>query len=102
MRGAIMGWHVAILGLDQHLAILVDENGAERMIAVGQSAAGDVERTAQKMLVEFGWAHIRHAVHGRASPVRSCRRQMRQASIRIRARSRKACPRAPTRRVETV
>ncbi len=76
MRGGIMGWHVAVLGLDQHLAILVDENGAERMIAVGHGAAGDVEGTAQKMLVELGWALIRHAVHDRASLVRSCRLQI--------------------------
>src|SRR6059058_1475651 len=35
MRGAVMGRHIAVFGLDQHLAILVDEDGAERMIAVG-------------------------------------------------------------------
>jgi hypothetical protein len=37
------------------------------MIAVGQSAAGDVERTAQKMLINFGRTHVLNAAHGRAS-----------------------------------
>ena len=48
MRG-----HVAVLGLDQHGAILADENGAEGMIAMGQRAAGDLERPAQEILVEL-------------------------------------------------
>src|ERR1700682_1484213 len=65
MSGAIMRRHVAVLGLDEHVAILVNENGAEGMIAVGQGAAGDIERSAQKMLVELGRTHIRKAFHGR-------------------------------------
>src|ERR1700687_1828412 len=64
MSGAIMGRHVAVFDLDQHVAISVDQNGAEGMIAVGQGAARDFERPAQKMLVEFGRTHIRNAVHG--------------------------------------
>ena len=31
--------------------MLIDEDGAERMIAVGQGAAGDLERAAQKMRI---------------------------------------------------
>ena len=54
MRGAVMRRHVAVLGLDQHVAVPVDQDGAERMIAVGHGTAGDVERPAQEMLVEFG------------------------------------------------
>jgi hypothetical protein len=43
---AVAGGHVAVLGLDQHVAIPIDEDSAERVIAVGQSAAGDLERPA--------------------------------------------------------
>src|SRR6266404_3693383 len=68
MRGAVMVRHVAVLGLDQHVAILVDENGGEGMIAVGQGTASDVERTPQEMLIKFRRTHVRNAVHGRPSP----------------------------------
>ena len=44
MRGAVTGGHIAVLGLDQYLTAPVDENGAERMIAVGHGAARDLER----------------------------------------------------------
>ena len=63
MGGAVMGGHVAVLGLDQHLAIPIDQNGAEGMIAMGDGAAGDVERPAQKMLVKFRPAQTRNVVH---------------------------------------
>ena len=53
MRGAVMGGHVAVLGLEQHLAILIDQNGAERMIAMCHGTAGDLERAPQEMRVEF-------------------------------------------------
>src|ERR1700730_571789 len=66
MSCPVMRRHLAVLGLDQHVAILIDENGAEGMVAVGQGAAGDLERPAQKMLIEFGRPHIRNAVHGRS------------------------------------
>ena len=56
MRGAVMGGHVAVLDLDQHRAALVDEQGAEGMIAMGHGAAGDVERSPQEMRVAFQWA----------------------------------------------
>jgi hypothetical protein len=39
MRGAVMGGHIAVLGLKQHLAALVDEDGAERMIAMAWRGA---------------------------------------------------------------
>ena len=53
MRGAVMGGHVAVLGLDQHLAIGIDQNGAEGMVAVGHGAARDLERPPQEMRVAF-------------------------------------------------
>ena len=59
MRGAVMGGHIAVLGLDQHLAVCVDENGAEGMIAVGHGAARDLERLPQEMRVAFRRAECR-------------------------------------------
>jgi hypothetical protein len=56
MCGAVMRRHVAVLGLDQHVAVLIDENRAEGMIAMGDGAARDIERAAQKMFVELGRA----------------------------------------------
>ena len=53
MRGAVMGGHVAVLGLDQHLAVPVDEDGAERMVAMRHGAARDLEGPAQEVLVEL-------------------------------------------------
>jgi hypothetical protein len=53
MRGAVMGRHVAVLDLDQHGAAPVDEQGAERVIAMGHAAAGDVERSPQEVHVAF-------------------------------------------------
>jgi hypothetical protein len=43
MSGAVMRRHVAVFGLDQHVAMLIDKNGAEGMVAVGQGAASDIE-----------------------------------------------------------
>ena len=43
--------HVAVLGLDQYAVILIDEKGAEWMIAMPCGAASDLERHAQKMPV---------------------------------------------------
>ena len=51
MRGTVMGGHIAVLSLDQYLTARVNENGAERMIAVGHGAAGDLERSPQEMRV---------------------------------------------------
>jgi len=48
MRGAVMRGHVAVLDLDQHGAIGIDQQRAKGMVAVGDGAAGDVERPAQK------------------------------------------------------
>jgi hypothetical protein len=45
--------HVAVLGLHQNAPILIDENGAERMIAVVCGAARYLERLTQKMLITF-------------------------------------------------
>jgi hypothetical protein len=63
MRGAVTRWHVAILGLDQHGAVSTDQNGAERVIAAGYRAAGDLERAAQKMRVTLRRAEIRDVAH---------------------------------------
>jgi len=68
MRGAVMIRHVAILGLDQHVAIGIDQNGAERMVAVGRGAAGDLERPPQKMFVDFGDRHFQTLTHFRFVP----------------------------------
>ena len=53
MRGAVTRGHVAVLGFDQHVAVLIDENGAEGMVAVADGAAGDLERSAQEKFVAF-------------------------------------------------
>ena len=82
MRGAVMVGHVAVLGLDQNVVVLIDKDGAERMIAVAGGAAGDIERPAQKMFVEFGSAQIRN-VHDR-----SCRSRIMQSGQLGQARSR--------------
>ena len=63
MRGPVMGGHVAVLGLDQHVMVLIDENGAEWMIAMGHGAAGDFERPAQKKFVEFRSTQIGYIGH---------------------------------------
>jgi hypothetical protein len=68
MRGAVMIRHIAVLGLDQHVAIRIDQNGTERMVAVGQGAAGDLERPAQKMFVDFGDGHFQTLTHFRFVP----------------------------------
>src|SRR5438309_7106454 len=71
--------HVAVLGLDQHGAIRIHENGAEGMVAMGQRSAGDFERPAQEILVELRCTHIRKVVHGAimqtADPTRKDRDQ---------------------------
>ena len=54
MRGAVLRGHVAVRGLDQHLAIGADQDGPERMIAVRRRAARDIEGAAEKMLVAPG------------------------------------------------
>ncbi len=53
MRGSVMPWHVTVLRLEQHVAMPIDQNGAEGMIAAIDGAAGDVERSPQKMFVEL-------------------------------------------------
>src|SRR4051812_38333085 len=75
MRGPVMRRHVAVFGFDEHVAIVIDENRAEGMIAMAERAAGDFERPAQKMLVEFGRTHRRNAVHDR-----SCRLSIMQTA----------------------
>src|ERR1700761_9523218 len=59
MGGPIMRRHVAVLDFDQHVAVLIYQKCAERMIAVGDGAAGDIERPAQEMFVKFGRVHDR-------------------------------------------
>ena len=53
VQACVASGHVAVLGLDQNVAVPIDEDSTKRMIAVGQRAAGDLERPAQKMLVEL-------------------------------------------------
>src|ERR1700753_27380 len=55
--------HVAVLGLDQHVAMRIDQDGAERMIAVGHCAAGDLEGPAQKMRVIRARNGIGHVIN---------------------------------------
>ncbi len=43
MRGAVMRRHVAVLGFEQNVAVRIDQNRAERMVAMGDGAPGDVE-----------------------------------------------------------
>ena len=63
MRGPVMRRHVAVLGLDQDGTVLIDQHGAERMVAVGKRAAGDVERSAQEILIKFDGAEMRNIAH---------------------------------------
>ena len=51
MRRAVMGGHIAVLGLDQYLMARINENGAEGMVAVGHGTARDLERPPQEMRV---------------------------------------------------
>jgi hypothetical protein len=58
VRGAVTGGHIAVLGLDQHVAVPIDENGGEWVVAVADGAAGDVERSPQEKFVEPGLVQI--------------------------------------------
>ncbi len=55
--------HVAVLGLDQHVAVLIDQDGAKGVVAMGERTAGNLERPAQKMFIEFAWAKAFDAAH---------------------------------------
>src|SRR3981081_288059 len=66
MSGRVMRGHIAVLDLDQNLAVRINQDGAEGMVAAGQGAASDLERAAQKMFVPFRSAHIQKGVHLRS------------------------------------
>ena len=53
MRGAVMEGHVAVLGFEQHLPVLGDQDSAEGMIAVRRGAAGHLKGSPQEMRVEL-------------------------------------------------
>jgi hypothetical protein len=44
---------VAVLGFDQHLAVRIDDDAAEGMVAMGEGTAGDRKGQTQKVLVAF-------------------------------------------------
>ena len=58
MRG-----HIAVLDLGQNLAAGIDKDGAEGVVAVGQGAAGDLERAA---LTPNGGVEPRQCIYVRA------------------------------------
>ena len=62
MRSAVVVGHVAVLGLDQHLAIGIDDDAAERMVAMGERAARDREGQAEEVLVALGSAAHRSSL----------------------------------------
>src|ERR1700730_9275673 len=43
VRGAVTRRHVTVLGFDQDVAVVIDQDGAERMVAMADGAPGDVE-----------------------------------------------------------
>src|ERR1700760_4952436 len=66
MGGAVMIRHETVFGFDQDMAGLVDQHGAERMIAMADRAACHRERAAQEMRVTLRCAQFRMAVHWRS------------------------------------
>src|SRR6202011_4767093 len=58
MGSPVMRRHVAVFGLDQNVTVLIDQDRAKRMIAMGHGAARNIERAAHKMFVGFGDRHI--------------------------------------------
>ncbi len=63
MSGAVVGGHIPVLDFDQHLLLRIDENGPEGMIAMGEGAPGDVEATAQELLVKPLLCELRRRAH---------------------------------------
>ena len=47
------GRHIAVLGFEQHLPVLGDQDSAERMIAVRRRTAGHLKGSPQEMRVEL-------------------------------------------------
>ena len=52
--GAVMRRHVAVLGFDQDAALAIDQDGAERVVAVAGRAARRLERAAQRKIISSG------------------------------------------------
>src|SRR5580704_12165868 len=73
MGGPVMRRHVTVLDFDQNIAVRIDKDRAERMVAVGDGAAGDIERAAQKMFVEFRGRHIKALAGSVASSFETAR-----------------------------
>src|ERR1700733_11292173 len=71
MRGAVMGRHVAVFGLDQDLAVSTDQNGAEGMVAVRHRTAGDIKGMPQEVLVQLSLRQALDICH-RCPPSDSC------------------------------
>src|SRR5882757_11371235 len=63
MRRAVMARHVAVFGFEEQVAIVVNQDGAEGMVAVSARTAGHFERAAQEMVVAFGRLEIRIIAH---------------------------------------
>ncbi|MGY3468950.1 hypothetical protein ACVW0I_005821 [Bradyrhizobium sp. LM6.11] len=62
MRGAIVIRHVAVLGLDQHPAVGIDDDATEGMVAMGEGTAGDRKRKAEEVFVALGCAAHRSSL----------------------------------------
>lgn len=62
MRGAVVIRHVTVLCLDQHFAFSIDDDAAERMVAVGEGTAGDRKGKAEEVLVALGPAAHRSSL----------------------------------------
>src|SRR6185437_14353567 len=68
MSCAVTRVHVTVFGLDQDVAAGIDQDRAERMVAVRHRAPRDIERATQEFFIEPGlirfwmWIHDRSAV----------------------------------------